>query len=139
MARTAMYSPPVPISEWSPARAAEALYATGHWLYTQRRIAHAILVFRALTHVAPHDERGWLALGVCHEAQDQSDLALELYATASAKANPAPLCELARARVLRVRGMLRDASEALAEADRIARELRDADLVRLVAQERARP
>jgi len=44
-------------------RAVEALYATGHWLLSQERIAQAIVVFRAMIHVAPHDERGWLALG----------------------------------------------------------------------------
>jgi tetratricopeptide (TPR) repeat protein len=117
----------------------EALYATGRWLHAQRRIADAIVVYRALIHVAPQDERGWLALGACHEAREQNDVALALYTAASARANPAPRCELARARAFRARGMLRDASAALTEADRIARELRDDDLTRLVAEERTRP
>jgi hypothetical protein len=90
--------------------AAEALYATGHWLYSQRRIGHAIVVFRALVHVAPQDERGWLALGACHEGQDQNDLALGLYTAAVVEAHPAPQCELARARLLRACGMLGEAT-----------------------------
>jgi Flp pilus assembly protein TadD len=124
-------------SRTSPS-AAEALYATGHWLYSRQRIGHAIVVFRALIHVAPQDERGWLALGACHESRDQKDLALELYAAAAVEANPAPRCELARTRLLRAGGMLAEAAEALTEADRAARELGDGDLALLVAEEATR-
>jgi tetratricopeptide (TPR) repeat protein len=119
--------------------AVEALYATGHWLYSQDRIAHAVTVFRAMIHIAPEDERGWLALGACHEAHDQQDIALELYATASAVARAAPRCDVARARILRARGMTEEAREALEEASRIADETRDSDLRLLVAGERGRP
>ena len=44
------------IPEPSPG-AIEALYATGHWLYSQQRIAHALTVFRAMIHIAPDDEQ----------------------------------------------------------------------------------
>jgi tetratricopeptide (TPR) repeat protein len=118
--------------------AIEALYATGHWLYSQLRIEQAMPVFRAMIHLAPDDERGWLALGACHEAADQSDIALEIYGGATAVAPAAPRCELARARLLFARGMAREAREALAEAARIAEQLRDDDLRALVAMERRR-
>lgn len=123
------------ILEASP-RSIEALYATGHWLYSQLRIAHAMPVFRAMIHIAPHDERGWLALGACHETQDQSEIALEIYGAATAVAPAAPRCELARARLLFARGMDREARDALAEAARIAEQLHDDDLRALVALER---
>jgi tetratricopeptide (TPR) repeat protein len=119
--------------------AIEALYATGHWLYSQERFSHAQSVFRALIHIAPDDERGWLALGACHEAMDQHDIALELYAAAGSVVHTAPRCELARARILRKRGLVGEAREAVEEAARIAEELRDDELRRLVAAERTRP
>jgi tetratricopeptide (TPR) repeat protein len=119
--------------------AIEALYATGHWLYSQQHIDHAMKVFRAMIHFAPDDERGWLALGACHEAKDQHDIALELYGAAAAMAHAAPRCELARARLLRARGREEDANEAIAQAARIAEELHDDELRALVADERGRP
>jgi tetratricopeptide (TPR) repeat protein len=119
--------------------AIEALYATGHWLYSQQRYAHAVTVFRAMIHIAPHDERGWLALGACHELQDQAEIALELYTAASSVAPAAPRCELARARLLRARGRTDEARGALAQASRLAEDMRDDDLKALVARERWRP
>ena len=123
-----------------PSRGAiEALYATGHWLYSQDRFSHAQSVFRALIHIAPDDERGWLALGACHEAMDQHDIALELYVAAGSVVHTAPRCELARARILRRRGLVREAREAIDEAARIAEELHDNELRNLVAAERGAP
>ncbi len=119
--------------------AIEALYATGHWLYSQLRIEQAMPVFRAMIHIAPEDERGWLALGACHETQDQSEIALEIYGAATAVAPAAPRCELARARILFARGMKREAEQAVAEAARIAEHTCDEDLRALVAQQRRRP
>jgi tetratricopeptide (TPR) repeat protein len=126
--------PPQP----SPA-AIEALYATGHWLYSQDRFGHAQSVFRALIHIAPADERGWLALGACHESLDQHDIAMELYAAAGSVVPTAPRCELARARILRKRGFTAEAREAVEEAAKIADELRDDELRALVAAERRAP
>lgn len=118
--------------------ALEALYATGHWLYSQLRIEQAMPVFRAMIHIEPEDERGWLALGACHEVQDQSEIALEIYGAASAVARFAPRCELARARILFSRGMVEQGKQALREAARIAEQLRDDDLRSLVEVERKR-
>jgi Tfp pilus assembly protein PilF len=119
-------------------RAVEAIYDAGHWLYSQGRFGHAATVFRAMVYLAVHDERGWLALGACHEQQDQADIALELYTAASSMACAAPRCELARARLLRSRGRQDEATRALAAAARIADERRDEDLRRLIAVERSR-
>ena len=119
--------------------AIEARYSTGHWLYSQDRFSHAQSVFRALIHIAPDDERGWLALGACHEAMDQHDIALELYIAAGTVVHTTPRCELARARILRRRGQIGEAREAIDEAARIADELRDDELRKLVAAERRRP
>jgi tetratricopeptide (TPR) repeat protein len=117
------------------ARAVEALYAAGHWLYTQHRFADAATVFRAVVRMAPRDERGWLALGACHEAQDRHDVALELYDEARRVAKAAPRCGLARARIFRALGLEAIAKEAFAEAARIAEELDDDELRALVAAE----
>jgi tetratricopeptide (TPR) repeat protein len=128
---------PIALTPSASPGAIEGLYATGHWLYLQQRIPHAVAVFRAMVHLAPYDERGWLALGACHEAREQHDIALQLYTAASSIAT-APRCELARARILRMRGMPEEARSALAEASRIADDTRDEDLRRLVAAERGR-
>jgi Flp pilus assembly protein TadD len=114
--------------------ALEALYATGHWLYSQDRFANAQSVFRAMIHLAPEDERGWLALGACHEALEEDDVALELYGAAATETT-APRCELARARILRRRGRDTEARAAVAEAARIAEQLRDYELRCLVVAE----
>jgi tetratricopeptide (TPR) repeat protein len=124
--------------EPSPA-AIEALYATGHWLYSRERFVHAQSVFRALIHIAPEDERGWLALGACHEALDQFDIALEIYLAAGSVVPTAPRCELARARILRRRGLVGEAREAFEEVERMADELRDDELRAQVAAERGQP
>jgi tetratricopeptide (TPR) repeat protein len=118
--------------------AVDALYAVGHWLYMQDRYSDAIRVFRAVLRVAPHDERGWLALGTCHEALDQHDVALELYDQARRTADAAPRCNIARARVMRARGMLADARESLDEAARIADQLDDEEVRALLVAERQR-
>lgn len=125
---------PADLSE-ARSKALESLYAAGHWLYGQRRIDDAVTVFRAVIRIAPHDERGWLALGACHEAQDRHDVALELYDEARRVAASAPRCDLARSRIFRARGMGDDANDAFAEAARIAEELDDEELRALVASE----
>jgi Flp pilus assembly protein TadD len=113
----------------------EALYATGYWLFIHRRTAYALAVFRGLVHLAPHDERGWLALGACYEAQEQHDQALALYEWAVQLAGGAPRCEIARARILRARGDVHAARSALAEAARLALDHSDEELHAIVAAE----
>jgi predicted Zn-dependent protease len=121
----------------APRSTVDALYATGYFLFAEDQLTHARSVFRGMIHLAPDDERGWLALGACYESQ-YPDLALRLYEAARQSAPFAPRCELARARILRSRGRLFEARQALAEAARGAREARDAELQSVIARERVK-
>jgi len=131
-------TPGVQSAAQPPLSAIEAFYAAGHWLYTQERFDDAVTVFRAVIRLAPGDERGWLALGACNEALDRHDVALELYDEARRVANAAPRCGLARARILRSRGLDDDAREAFAEAEHAARYIDDDELHALITTERQR-
>jgi len=113
----------------------EGLYATGYWLFTQQRIAHALAVFRAMIHLSPYDERGWVAAGACYEAQDHPDLALDVYSSSLRVIVRAPRCQLARARILRSKGRTKEAESALLEAARAASRMGDIDLRALVLAE----
>lgn len=124
-----------PVLPSTSEHAIEALYATGHWLFMQQRVAQALSVFRAMIHLAPEDERGWLATGFCYEAQSQADLALHIYAAALQLAEPAARCAVAQARILRTRGLIHEARRALAHAARAADAAQDEELRTLVANE----
>jgi len=121
---------------WPPAprSAVDALYATGYFLFAEQHVMHARAVFRGMIHLAPDDERGWLALGACYEAQ-HPDLALRLYESARQSTSFAPRCELARARILRARGRLSEARQALTEAAIGAQHARDVELQSVIARE----
>jgi hypothetical protein len=113
----------------------EGLYAAGYWLFMQLQPVHAQSVFRAMIYLSPYDERGWLALGACYEAQGQPDLAFQVYGTAAHSAHAAPRCLLARARILRAHGRLPEAQRALVEASRAMRRSSDVELRELIAAE----
>lgn len=119
------------------AHAIEALYATGHWLFTSARHADAAKVFRAMTLACPSDERGWLALGACHEAIGQHRIAIELYTVASLAAAPAIRCTIARGRALRSTGRDDDAADAFALARDAAMEEDERALVGVASAELA--
>jgi tetratricopeptide (TPR) repeat protein len=106
-------------------KAIEGLYACGHALFARKQYADAAGVFRAMVTCAPLDERGWLALGMCHEAAGQVAIALEMWAVAMAS-GPAVRCAIARAKVLRTLGRDAEADEAL-DAAQTALEQRDED------------
>jgi Flp pilus assembly protein TadD len=114
----------------------EAIYATGHYLLEQERFADAAKVLRVMLHAAPSDERGWLALGECHERIDQPRIALELYGTGCAIAAPSVRCQLARARVLRALDRDAEADVAMEAAELAADQRQDEDLVALVEREK---
>jgi tetratricopeptide (TPR) repeat protein len=116
--------------------ALEGLYATGHWLYSRARYRDASAVFRVIALCLPDEERGYLALGACHEGLGQEAIALEIYNTATLSVPSAPRCHVARARLLRKCGMHDHADAALDEAESIARALRDEHLEALIASER---
>lgn len=110
-----------------------ALYRTGYNFLQSGDPKRAASMFRSMVSAAPEDERGWLALGVCHEQVDQAEVAIEIYRSASFVLRSAARCELACARLLRAQGDL-DASEEFFE---LAAEHADDELVLLIELERA--
>jgi tetratricopeptide (TPR) repeat protein len=113
----------------------ESLYATGHWLLLQKRYDDAARVFRAMALTRPEDERAWLALGTCHEALDQPDVANELYLVAATVAAPAVRCAIARARMLRALDP-RAARDAFEDAWHLALDHGEEELAALADHER---
>ena len=133
------FSPQPPSPEATRARALDALYATGHWLLTNVRARDAASVFRGMIVLAPEDERGWLALGACHEALKHTQLALDIYGTSQAMNRTAVRSRLARARLLSGLGRDDEAALARASAEEIADAIGDLELVGLVSVEQASP
>jgi tetratricopeptide (TPR) repeat protein len=123
--------------EATRARALDALYAAGHWLLTRERVLDAASVFRGMLVLAPEDERGWLALGACHEALEQTDLALDIYGAAQALKPSRVRIRLARARALEKAGREDEAEDARVAAEEVAMVAGDESLLALVAAERA--
>ncbi len=120
-------------------RTIEAIYATAHWLIGEERFVDAARVLHVMLKFRPCDERGWLALGECHERLGQRRTALELYgAGAEVAGAPSPRLHLARSRVLRALGRDGDADRALADAEFAADLAGDEELVRLVDDEARR-
>jgi len=113
--------------------AIEAMYATGHGLLAQEQFSSAACVFRAMLTFAPHDERGWIALGACHEALEQHFVALQLYAAGRTLSRGGARCDLARSRLFRAMGNLEQAEEAMIRARRRAESTGDHELLRLVS------
>ena len=113
----------------------EALYATGHWLLSANRFADAAIVFRLMAVTSPADERGWLALGTCHEGIGQHKIATSLYEIAVAVAAPALRCTIARARSLRALGHDDEATQALEEVRDVASDRGDDDILAMVEHE----
>jgi Flp pilus assembly protein TadD len=120
-------------------RALDALYATGHWLLSRDRVHDAASVFRGMAVLAPDDERPWLALGACHEALKQSQLAIDMYSTGQTLSRPAVRSRIARARVLVQLGRDDEAEGVLASAEEAAERFGDDGLIALVSAERSTP
>jgi len=129
----------IPTTEGTRIRALDALYATGHWLFSHDRVHDAASVFRAMALLAPEDERPWLALGACHEALKQAQLALDMYAAGQTLTRPAVRSRLARARVLSMLGRDDEASDLRDHAEELAERLGDGGLIALVSAERGAP
>lgn len=117
---------------------ADALYAFGFSMLETERWSDAADVFRAMMIASPSDERGWLALGRCHEELDQLPVAVNLYALACTTVHRAVKPRVALARALRAQGMLAEADEALDGAERAAELRGDDALILLVERERRR-
>jgi tetratricopeptide (TPR) repeat protein len=112
----------------------EAIYATGHWLLQEERFAQAASVFRVMLLAAPADERGWLALGQCHEGAGHLRIALEMYGTGAMVGTSPVRCLLARARVLRALDRDAEADQAIETAEAAAEQ--NEDLLALVEREK---
>jgi tetratricopeptide (TPR) repeat protein len=117
-------------------RAADAIYAAGHYLLTNDRAFDALDVFRTLLLVAPSDERGWLGLGASHQELGESEKALELYRLADAAVGNSVRIELARAGALRLTNDVAEMRESLERATELAESAGDATLIDLVQRER---
>ncbi|MET0593809.1 MAG: hypothetical protein ABW133_13990 [Polyangiaceae bacterium] len=115
--------------------AVEGLYAAGHRLLQASRPADAARIFRAMLACAPNDERGWLALGACHEGLSQNDIALELYGAGSALVPKSVECDLARARLLQLLGDDARAEQARERARTRAEALDNPELLQRVCRQ----
>jgi tetratricopeptide (TPR) repeat protein len=140
MMSTTGYAPTASVIERTDDRATlrgvEALYATGYWLHARERYHDAMCVFRAMILWASSDERGYLALGACHEAIDQTEIALDIYGAATIASPRSVRSHVARARLLRSAGLRDEAREALESAADLADD--DDELLALVRSERGR-
>jgi tetratricopeptide (TPR) repeat protein len=83
--------------------AVESLYACGHALLQGGQYERASAIFRAMVMCDPKDERGWLALGMCHEAAQQPLVALHMYRVAMDE-NQSVRCAIAYAQLVRKLG-----------------------------------
>ncbi len=117
-------------------RALEALYTTGLWLMDRGRLTDAIRVFQAMMVCKPTDERGWLALGTCHEQLENLDVAYAIFEAGRHAAGPGIRCEIARARLAHAMGNDDVADEAYAAAINKADETYDEELRELAMIEK---
>ena len=99
--------------------ACDALYAAGHYMLERERVEDAAVLFRTMLLADACDERGWLALGTCHEVLEQDAMAEELYSAGAQIAKAPVRCLLAVARLFRRLGDDR-VDEALEAAADIA-------------------
>lgn len=77
----------------------DTLYSLAHREITLGNYRDAATLLRLMLHLAPDDERSWLALGLCHEREGQPGVARELYSAGTVAAAPSGRCALAAARV----------------------------------------
>src|SRR4051794_22684158 len=63
----------------TPQDACNALYSAGHYLLERDRVEDAATLFRTMLLADSEDERGWLALGTCHELLEQDAMAEQIY------------------------------------------------------------
>lgn len=77
------------------AGACNALYAAGHHLLRRDRIDDAAVLFRTMLLADAEDERGWLALGACHEQLEQHAMAEQLYSAGAQLARTKVRCLVA--------------------------------------------
>lgn len=113
----------------------DALYAGGHHMLALDRYVDAAAFFRVMVLRDAGDERGWLALGHCHEETGDDDVALQMYECGIELASCKVRCLLAAARVLRRNGRPVEAERRHRDATREANG--DRELWALVSAEDA--
>ena len=117
-------------------QACDALYAAGHYLLDRERVEDAAVLFRTMLLADPEDERGWLALGTCHERLEQDAMAEELYGAGAQIARAKVRCLVAVARLFTRIGDDR-AQDALDAATDIAASDEEQELVEYERKVRA--
>jgi len=117
-------------------RAIETLYGLGHWLLEQHRPADAEHVFRTLLMSAPHDERSWLGLGMCHEQRGETATAGRLYSLAESAVPQSFRCPLARARVMRLQNTPELAQQSYEMAEERALAIDEGEIAAAISAER---
>ena len=113
----------------------DALYAGGHHMLTLERYVDAAAFFRVMVLRDAGDERGWLALGHCHEETGDDEVALQLYEAGVETCECKVRCLLAAARILRRLGSPVEAERRHRDATREASG--DRELWALVCSEEA--
>lgn len=98
----------------------DALYAGGHHMLSLDRIVDAAAFFRVMVLRDAGDERGWLALGHCHEETGDDEVALQMYEGGIETASCKVRCLLASARLLRKIGQPLEAERRHRDATREA-------------------
>ena len=109
-------------------QACSTLYSAGHYLLERERIEDAAVLFRTMLLADAEDERGWLALGSCHERLEQDAMAEELYSAGVQIARSKVRCLVAVSRLFTRLGDDR-AEQALDTAVELATSEEEQELV----------
>jgi hypothetical protein len=112
-----------------------ALYAAGFYLLERDRVDDAAVLFRTMLLADAGDERGWLALGTCHERLEQDAMAEELYSAGAQIARSRVRCLIAVSRLFTKLGDDR-ADEALDAAIDLAATDEEEEIVMLEKRRR---
>ncbi len=115
--------------------ACNALYAAGYHMLERDRFEDAAVLFRTMLLADAEDERGWLALGTCHERLEHDEMAEELYSAGAQIARSRVRCLVAVSRLFRKTGDDR-ADEALDAAIDLAATDEEEELVELERKRR---
>jgi tetratricopeptide (TPR) repeat protein len=116
--------------------ALDRIYTLGLELHAVGRYEDAASAFRMFLLHVPAEERGYLALGRCHEALGEEMIALEIYEAAIGSALTSAHAHLARGRILLDLGQNEEADMAFDDAERAAQGEYDDFIETLIAFER---
>jgi tetratricopeptide (TPR) repeat protein len=126
---------PAPPGPASPG-AVDALYRTAYELHAIGRYVDAACLYRSMLALAPTDDRGWVGLGLCHEALGHREFAMNVYHASTVAVPGSVRCALARGRLLREYGCYAAADDAFDAAEQLARASGSTELATLVVHEK---